>query len=159
MKNVSKKYLEWVKSFKKSYREARNLANVFVHDVMINNFYELGKGLVEVEKYVKEDDAFFESLAKDFQNDLGSSLIFSVRNLKSMKQFYKLFPENMISDIDMAYIGCVAWESIVCIINSVDGDSDKALFFIIQTVLNNWSISVLSHELETDLYEQSKEMN
>ena len=48
----------------------------------------------------------------------------------------------------------IPWGHIRCIIDACKGNARKAIFFIIKTIQNNWSRSVLLNFLDTDLYER-----
>ena len=82
---------------------------------------------------------------------------FSVTNLKYMKYFYQLYSDNgnrqqVVDDSEYDFIFRIPWGHHIAIINKCGDNRDKALFFIRETLENNWSRAVLLNFLDTDLY-------
>ena len=48
----------------------------------------------------------------------------------------------------------VPWNHIKYILDKCGNDQEKALFYVQETIKNNWSRAVLLHFLGTDLYER-----
>ncbi|MBO5529176.1 MAG: hypothetical protein J6A47_07675 [Bacilli bacterium] len=81
-----------------------------------------------------------------------------------MRQFYELFPflENMQQAVAQngseiapqlaARIFLIPWGHICLIMNRCGKDQRKALFYVNQTVLNNWSRAMLLNFIQSDLY-------
>ena len=55
---------------------------------------------------------------------------------------------------DFEMLFCIPWTHHQKIIDKVDGDSQKALFFVRKTLENNWGRGTLLNFLSTDLYER-----
>ena len=53
-----------------------------------------------------------------------------------------------------ALIFLVPWNHIKCIMDKAKGNQEFALFYISETIKNNWSRDVLNNFLSTDLYER-----
>jgi len=73
---------------------------------------------------------------------------FSVTNLKYMKYFYQLYSDNgnrqqVVDDSEYDFIFRIPWGHHIAIINKCGDNRDKALFFIRETLENNWSRAVL----------------
>lgn len=62
--------------------------------------------------------------------------------------------ENEITPQVGALIFNVPWNHLKYIMDKVDGNKEKALFFVNETTKNNWSRDVLSTFLNTNLYER-----
>ena len=67
-----------------------------------------------------------------------------------------MISENEIVQQVAAQLSMVPWGHIILIISKVNKDSKKAMFYIQKTIENNWSRSVLSCFLDTNLYERSQ---
>ena len=52
----------------------------------------------------------------------------------------------------------IPWGHHRVILDSVNADAKKALFYIRKTIENNWSRAVLRNWLDTDLYERQSEL-
>ena len=74
-----------------------------------------------------------------------------------MKGFYELYSNEIVpqvgeqSELIAFYI---PWGHNKLIIDKCRDNSDKAIFFVKQTIENNWSRAVLLNFLDTDLYER-----
>ena len=63
-----------------------------------------------------------------------------------------IFKENEIATQLVPQIVSVPWGHIVLIMNHAGQDRKKALFYVTQTVLNNWSRAMLFNFIKSDLY-------
>lgn len=164
MKNVSEKvlsildkdYQNWIVDLKKRYKQSQIKAAIKVNSELIQFYWSLGKDIVKMKSESRWGSKFYETLSKDLREAFPDATGFSIRNLNDMRQFYELFPENEIVQQVVAQITSVPWGHIVFIIRKVKRDSKKALFYIQKTIENNWSRSVLSCFLDTNLYERSQ---
>ncbi|MBR2294436.1 MAG: hypothetical protein IJ869_01565 [Clostridiales bacterium] len=97
--------------------------------------------------------------------------LFSVTNLRYMKRFYELYPEAgnvpqlgadfndtqivpQVRGQSEALTFCIPWGHNKLIIDKCKDNPDKALFFVRQTIENNWSRAVLLNFLDTDPYQR-----
>ena len=72
-----------------------------------------------------------------------------------MKYYYELFMEEVLIRPQLVdELKRIPWGHLRCIIDSCKGDAKKAIFFINETLENNWSRPVLLNFLDTDLYER-----
>lgn len=100
---------------------------------------------------------------------------FSATNLKYMRRFYELYKnrpqvadelllisegENRPQAVDesdmssIADIFMIPWGHHRAILDKCRSDTEKALFYVHQTLANNWSRASLQNWLETELYER-----
>ena len=118
---------------------------------------------------------FYSQISKDIQKVLPDVKSFSSRNLLYMHQFYRMYPDALITpqvgaqlteeefapqngaqlhkDIWAGIFG-IPWGHHKLILDKCKDDQNKALFFVHKTIENNWSRSVLLNFLETDLYDR-----
>lgn len=97
---------------------------------------------------------FYHSLSKDLKEQFKDAKGFSATNLKYMRQFYELFPENEIRQQLADQIFIVPWGHLVAITISSRKDKNKALFYIQKTIENGWSRAMLENYLDANLYER-----
>lgn len=147
-------YRNWIKELKSRYKQSQIKAAIRVNSELIRFYWELGRDIVKMKADVKWGSKFYVNLSKDLREQFPDSRGFSVSNLKVVKQFYELFPENKIGQQLVGQITMVPWGHIVFLIRYVKKDTNKALFYIQQTIKNNWSRNVLLNFLDTDLYER-----
>lgn len=127
---------------------------------------------------------FYNKLSLDLGKELPEVRSFSVTNLRYMKYFYELYPDAeiypqvvdnsdhlqnlpqvgdnsglpqippQVGDNSKQLIFSIPWGHNKLIIDKCKNNPDKALFFVRETVENNWSRAVLLNFLDTDLYER-----
>ena len=165
MKDVSEKvlsiydeeYQNWIVDLKKRYKQSQIKAAIKVNSELIHFYWSLGRDIVKMKSESRWGSKFYESLSKDLRNAFPNSTGLSPRNLQCMRQFYELFPENIITQQLAAQITSIPWGHILLIISKVNKTKKKGLFYIKKTIENNWSRSVLSCFLDTNLYERSQD--
>lgn len=119
-------------------------------------------------KYKETTDSL-QGLQADFPNTKG----FSKRNLFYARKFYLLYCERskkvqqVVAQFDSAVTGkhesktieeflfSIPWGHHCILIDKIENDPDKALFFVRKTIENGWSRSMLLNFLDTNLYERS----
>lgn len=165
-------YKEWLIELKHRYKQSQIKAAVKVNSELLQFYWSLGRDIVKMKSDAKWGGRFYETLAKDLKELFPNTTGFSIRNLQYMKQFYELFPaveitqqvaaqiENEITQQVAAQIFCIPWGHLCLIISKANNNRMKALFYINETIKNNWSRDVLSTFLDTNLFErQGKAIN
>ncbi len=145
-------YQEWIVSLKKRYRESQLKAAIKVNTELIMFYWLLGRDIAMMRPEEKWGCGFYNVLSKDLRESLPDAKGFSVRNLQRMRQFYELFPTLQNSPQAVAQIVSIPWGHICLIMSNAGKDQKKALFYANQTVLNNWSRSMLLNFIKSDLY-------
>ncbi len=165
MKDVSEKvlsifdddYQNWINDLKKRYKQSQIKAAIKVNSELIQFYWSLGRDIVKMKSESRWGSRFYETLSKDLKASFPDAKGFSKTNIKNARQFYELFPESEIGRQVVDQLFMVPWGHIVLLVRSVGNNSQKALFYIRKTIENNWSRSVLSCFLDTNLYERSKD--
>jgi predicted nuclease of restriction endonuclease-like (RecB) superfamily len=168
-------YKQWITEISENFRKSQLKAAVKVNESMLQFYWLLGKEMDEMKENFKWGSHFYDQISKDLVDSLPGVKSFSPRNLLFMSQFYRLFPNAIITKHDVSQMNnekveiakqvvsqiekyqCVfmiPWGHIIQIINKCSDDSEKALFYVNKTVENNWSRNVLLNFLDTDLYER-----
>jgi predicted nuclease of restriction endonuclease-like (RecB) superfamily len=131
-----------------------------VNSELIRFYWSLGRDIVKMKAVSRWGSGFYNSLSKDLKEQFKDSKGFSPTNLKYMRQFYELFPENENRQQLVDQIFAIPWGHLVMITISSHGNQNKALFYIHKTIENGWSRSMLGIHLDTNLYErQGKAIN
>ena len=168
-------YKQWITEISEKFRKSQLKAAVKVNESMLQFYWLLGKEMDEMKENFKWGSHFYDQISKDLVDSLPGVKSFSPRNLLFMSQFYRLFPNAIITKQDVSQMDnekveiakqavsqiekyqCVfmiPWGHIIQIINKCSDNSEKALFYVNRTVENNWSRNVLLNFLDTDLYER-----
>ena len=162
----NKGYLEWVANLKEKFRHVKLRAAVKVNTELLSFYWELGKEIVEKQKETKWGDKFLERLSKDLIAEFPYIKGFSLRNLKYIRQWYLFWSEEeeigqqaaaQIKDEKgqqyVALITQIPWGHNLVIITKCKSKKE-ALFYVQKTIENCWSRSVLTHQIESDLYKR-----
>ena len=173
-------YTNWIKELKERYRRSQIKANVAVNTGMLLYYWELGRDIVSMQAENCYGSGFYATLSRDMRRAIPDSHGFSETNLRYMKRFYELFPQEGSPDSPVvrleerispqsgaeshalatgailpqvgAELFSVPWGHIKLLINKCKGDRDKAMFYVHKVVENNWSRAVLANFIDTDLY-------
>ncbi len=163
-------------------------ASVRVNSELILMYWELGESIVRKQSQTTWGDGLIVQLSKDLMAEFPDMKGFSERNLKYIRQWFKFYnqdikigqqvvaqipkelqqkfdtkirqqvvAQNKLGFIDI--LSLVPWGHHIQIISTCQ-DLDSALFYILNTIENSWSRSVLVHQIESKLFErQGKSIN
>ena len=93
---------------------------------------------------------FVENLARDIKLEVPNTKGYSVRNLKYMAKFARLFSDFQIVQRVVAQL---QWGCTVSLIDKVK-DYEQCLWYAEQMVENGWSRDTLVEQIERKLYER-----
>ncbi len=169
-----KDYSAWLKELKNKVRSVQIKAAVKVNSELLQFYWELGQDIVDKQKKAKWGDGFLKQLSIDLSSEFPDTKGFSLRNLKYIKQwhlFYSqeietsqqsadqissqalLHSDNSFGQQAVAQLTQIPWGHNIVIISRCK-NLDEAFFYIQKTIQNNWSRSVLSHHIESDLFKR-----
>lgn len=179
MKSISildKDYKEWVVELAARYRQSQIKAAIKVNqEKLIFNFL-LGRDIVEMQVEQRWGDGVIVQLSKDLREELPGVEGLSRTNIYYCKKFYLLYnklftfvqqpvgqidsstPSEIFHQLggknDVAAIFQIPWRHHCLIMDKTNNDTEKALFFVRETLQNNWSSSMLLNWIDTNLYER-----
>lgn len=167
-------YKQWLSTIKNDYKRSQIKAATKVNAELVAFNWRLGRSIALMRAETRWGSGFFDAFSRDLRELLPESKGFSSRNLRYMERFYRLFPsknalqndaetgalqilpqvgEKLLPQVG-AQIFTIPWNHIKCIIDKCCDDPQKALFYIQETINNNWSRAVLLNLLGTGLYER-----
>lgn len=156
--HIDAEYKQWIQELSLRYRQSQIKASIRVNSEMLRFYWSVGKDIAERQFDNKYGSHFYENLSKDLVAALNVKKGFSPTNLKYTKYFYNLYSplsENRQQPADdFELLFCIPWSHHQRIIDKVQGDSQKALFFVRKTWENQWGRGMLVNFLDTDLYER-----
>lgn len=158
MKITSSEYKEWIGELKQRIRQTQIKAAVKVNTELLRLYWQLGSDIVERQKNAHWGDGFLKQLSQDLSADFPEMSGFSHRNIKSIRQWYLFYNEEftirkqLVSQLQEDFFS-TPWGHHILIMQRCK-DIDKALFYIQQTVENNWSRTVLDWQIDSNLYER-----
>ena len=156
--HIDAEYKRWIQELSLRYRQSQIKASIRVNSEMLRFYWSVGKDITERQFDNKYGSHFYENLSRDLVAALNVKKGFSPTNLKYTKYFYQLYSslaENRQQPADdFELLFCIPWSHHQRIIDKVQGDSQKALFFVRKTWENQWGRGMLVNFLDTDLYER-----
>ena len=140
-------YLSIIENIKTKIGNAQFKAAVSVNRELVMLYYNIGLIINENKSW---GNKFIENLARDIKLAFPNSTGYSVRNLKYMAKFAEEYPD---SEFVQTVSAQIPW-SHNCLIMDKIKDTDTRVWYINKTIENGWSHSVLTHQIESSLYER-----
>lgn len=159
---VDKAYLEWLTDIKQRFQKSQVKAAVQVNRAMLEFYWSLGQDLVEKKPEQVWGTGVIKQLSLDLRAAFPGVKGLSTVNLYFMRRWYAFYQDALITHPELFYqagkisqipeiFTLVPWRHHTDIISECK-TVEEALFYIHQTVDNNWSRSVLDNNLGADLY-------
>jgi len=170
----NKTYYSWFKELKYKVRLVQIKAAVKVNSELLQFYWELGQDIVDKQKNAKWGDGFLKQLSIDLSSEFPDMKGFSLRNLKYIKQWYLFYSqeivksqqavgqissqaflqsEKLIGQQAVAQLIQIPWGHNIAIISKCK-NLNEAFFYIQKIIQNNWSRSVLTHHIESNLFKR-----
>ena len=124
----SNEYLSTIEQIKKEIKLAQYRAAVCVNTELILLYHNIGRIINEHKEW---GNRFIENLAADIRMELPESTGYSVRNLKYMAKFAKLFPD---LEIVQAVLAQITWYHNITLLDKVK-DPDMLIWYAEQTAM------------------------
>lgn len=149
-------YREWIQDISSRFHRSQIKAATYVNEEMLRFYWSLGHDIHFMENTY--GSGLFKKLSHDLKKELPDVKLFSATNLHYMLSFYELYPDalnlpQVVGDSD-SVIFKIPWGHNRLIIDKCKGDKKKALFFVKETLNNNWSRATLLNFLDTNLYDR-----
>lgn len=126
-------YLNEKSKIQDTIRATQSKAMIEANKMMILTYHKIGMIINQREKF---GDKYIERLAADLK---GYGKGYDVENLKYMAKFSSFFTEDEVITYSIAKI---PWDYIIEILNRCNSH-DEMLLYIVQTIKNGWSKSIL----------------
>ena len=143
----SNEYLATVEQVKREIKAAQYRAVVHVNTELIMLYHSIG---CVINAHKSWGNKFIENLAQDIKLEFPQTTGYSVRNLKYMAKFARLFPD---AEFVQASLAQITWYHNIALMDKVK-DTDAYLWYAVQTAKNGWSRNVLVHQIESGLYQR-----
>lgn len=153
-------YKEWLADIKAKVRQAQLKAAVKVNTELLYLYWELGGDIVSKQKNAKWGDGFLGQLSKDLTAEFPDMKGFSRRNLELIRQWYSFYnrtngqpPVGQFAKQAVSQITKIPWGHNIAIISKCK-NTIEALYYVQNTIIHNWSRSVLIHQIESGLFKR-----
>lgn len=140
-------YFEVLENIKARIREAQYRAVLGANYEQIMLYWNVGGIIIENSKW---GNKFIDNLARDIKLEFPNSTGYSVRNLKYMRKFSKMFPEIEIVQAPLAQL---TWYHLQALMDKVP-NKDMYIWYAGKVIDNGWSRNILVHQIEYKLYER-----
>ena len=146
-----KNYIEWIDNIKSKIRTAQIKATLSANSELIKLYWDIGKDIFEKQEIQGWGNSIVENLSKDLKSEFPNTKGFSRRNLFYMKKFYNFY-KNDFEKVQQL-VAQIPWGHNILII-SKSQNINEAVFYLNETLENNWSRDILDMQIESDLYER-----
>lgn len=136
-----------VQSIKTDILSTRNKVLEDTNKELLFLYFRIGKIISENQKY---GNSFINELSTSLKIDFPDATGFSPRNLARMKKFYETYRD--ISNLPTA-LAKLPW-SFNCLLIDKVINFDARIWYAEQCLRNGWSYILLSHQIETALFER-----
>lgn len=92
------------------------------------------------------------NLSDEIKNEFPFAKGFSVSNLKNMARFYREYSND---EIGQSVTSQITWTHNIEVLRVES--KEQRLWYINKTIENGWSVNVLAHQIDTNLYARQKE--
>lgn len=175
-------YLQWISEVKSRFRSAQAKAAVRVNTAMLEFYWSIGRDLVALKAEEKWGAGVVKQFSLDMRQAFPDETGFSLSNVKYMKRWYAFYfnaleksqqavdllddvenhhaddfllkekSQHVVDQIDFPDdFGKIPWGQHIQIISKATS-LDEALFYIRQTIEENWSRSMLEDKMKANLY-------
>lgn len=175
---MNKEYKTWLKELKTKILSVQIKAALAVNSALIEFYFELGQSISEKENIW--GSKLIEQTSKDLKVEFSDMKGFSVRNLKYCRHFYNFYStvigQQVVAQLQQAdnlpkeqskgksqqavdqfvqqVVAQIPWGHNILIFTK-SKEINEALFYIRQTIINNWGREVLALQIKSDLYKRA----
>jgi len=159
-------YKKWLAELKNRLLTVQLKAAVTVNEELLRFYWQLGADIVTKQNESQWGDGLIKQLGHDLMTEFPDMKGFSTTNLKYIRRWYLFYcdypvigqqpvdqlPESENTDI-VQQLTTIPWgHNIVIIVKCKT--TPEALFYVNNTKKHNWSRAVLTHQIESGLWER-----
>ncbi len=173
-------YKDWLNEIKSKIRASQIKAALKVNSELLVLYWDLGKTITEKQASYGWGNSVIKQLSKDLTYEFDNKG-FSSRNLFYIQKWYLFYSQQKVPQLVALFenqeklkilleknqgglqiqnlVELIPWGHNREIITKCK-NIEEAIFYVIETIQNNWSRSILIHHIESKLYErQGKALN
>lgn len=144
----NEEYIEVLNKTIDYIKTAQYNATVSVNFALIHRNWAIGNIILNNSTW---GNKFIDNLARDIKRVFPNSTGLSVRNLKYMKKFSKIFSEDDLDEYDFVHI---TWYHHMALMDKVK-EREQYIWYVKKTIENGWTRDVLVHQIEYNLYSRN----
>ena len=143
----NEKYFEVLNDIKRTLVVTRNKIVENANKDLIIMYYNIGLKLIENNKW---GTTFIDTLAKDLKTEFPTMKGMSARNLRYMQKFATEYNQD---EILQGVLAKLSWNHNQILLDKVK-DKEQRLWYARESAENGWTVSVLTHQVASKLYER-----
>lgn len=148
-------YRKWIEELKYEIQKSQIKAAISVNHALLDLYWKIGKSISEKISLEKWGTSVVENASKDLRNHFPNQQGFSRSNLFSMRKWYEFYANSGLEiEKVQQLVGQIPWGHNVLIITKTK-NIEEAIFYINKIIENNWSRTILSHQIDLDFYNRS----
>jgi predicted nuclease of restriction endonuclease-like (RecB) superfamily len=163
-KNNLSQYHTWISELKSKIQSSQIKAAIAVNSEMILLYFGIGKDISILSENSQYGDKIIEQIAQDLTLEFPNLKGFSFRNLRFMKQFANYYSNNFeivkqlvspssIEGFIQNYSAKIPWGHNIAILQKTKS-IEESIFYIRETISNNWSRDVLKLQIDSKLHDR-----
>ncbi|MCF7970483.1 MAG: PDDEXK nuclease domain-containing protein [Methylococcaceae bacterium] len=150
----NQEYKHWLKDLKQKLLQAQLKAVVKVNSTLLEFYWELGEEIVFRQSQARWGDGFLKQLSQDLMAEFPEMKGFSKRNLEQIRKWYLYWSSaSEIAQQPVSQLWQIPWGHNLKIIAQCQSIAE-ALYYVQNTLDNGWSRSVLTHQIESGLWQR-----
>ena len=142
-------YFTILSEIKNKIQNAQIRAAISVNKELLSLYWDIGKIICLKQKEGKYGDSIVEMLAEDLKKEFPTLKGFSRTNLFNIRQWYIFYSRT--GQKVQQLVGQLPWGHNILILNKIE-NAEEAYFYLVESIRNNWSRTVLSMNIENNLY-------
>jgi len=165
-------YKQWISEIKDKIRSSQIKASLSVNNEMLKLYWDLGRSISDKLTTSNWGTKVVAKLSEDLRRAFPDFEGFSKRNLLFMRQWFEFYQQSgneqieimkqVVSQFPIALnstdrikmlVSLIPWGHNIVIIQKTK-NLEQSLFYILKTIENNWSRTVLGFQIESRLFER-----
>jgi len=165
-------YKQWISEIKDKIRSSQIKASLSVNNEMLKLYWDLGRSISDKLTTSNWGTKVVAKLSEDLRRAFPDFEGFSKRNLLFMRQWFEFYQQSGNEQIEIMkqvvsqfptalnstdrikmLVSLIPWGHNIVIIQKTK-NLEQSLFYILKTIENNWSRTVLGFQIESRLFER-----
>jgi len=143
-------YADWLANLKTRIHHAQHRASLAVNRELVLLYWQIGRDILERQNREGWGAKVIERLSQDLRNAFPDMKGFSPRNLKYMRAFAEVWPDESIVQGVLAQL---PWYHQIALLDKLKTDEERK-WYASKAIEHNWSRNVLVMQIETGLHER-----
>ena len=147
-------YAQWLTALKTRFRQVQLKAAVAVNTELLQFYWALGADIAARQVEAQWGSGFLAQLSQDLMREFPQVKGFSRRNLEHIRRWHQYWSsDTAIAKQAASQLFAIPWWHNVVIVSKCP-DPIQALFYVQQTQQHGWSRAVLTHQIESGLWQR-----